>query len=70
MGPSFNEQFDQLGEWRKGFANQLAQFRSWLGEHELLDAAVQEHLHRLEAQLLMTRCAWPLSPSSPGASRS
>ena len=52
MGPSFNEQFDQLGEWRKGFANQLAQFRSWLGEHELLDAAVQEHLHRLEAQLL------------------
>ncbi|MFC4622308.1 dynamin family protein [Comamonas nitrativorans] len=51
MGPSFNEQFDQLGVWRKGFASQLAEFRSWLGEQELLDAAVQDHLQRLEAQL-------------------
>ncbi|VUZ23292.1 Uncharacterised protein [uncultured Comamonas sp.] len=51
MGPSFNEQFDQLGVWRKGFASQLAEFRSWLGEQELLDAAVQDHLQRLEGQL-------------------
>lgn len=51
MGPSFSEQFDQLGSWRKNFASQLGDFRVWLGEHELLDAAVQDHLQRLEARL-------------------
>ena len=51
MGPSFNEQFDQLGLWRKSFASQLGDFRVWLGEQELLDTAVQDHLQRLEAQL-------------------
>ncbi len=51
MGPSFNEQFDQLGLWRKTFASQLADFRVWLGEQELLDTAVQDHLQRLETQL-------------------
>lgn len=51
MGPSFNEQFDQLGLWRKHFASQLGDLRVWLGEHELLDAAVQDHLQRLESRL-------------------
>ena len=51
VGPSFNEQFDQLGLWRKNFASQLGDFRVWLGEQELLDTAVQDHLQRLEAQL-------------------
>lgn len=51
MGPSFNEQFDQLGVWRKGFSSQLTALHSWLGEQGLLDEAVQEHLQRLEGQL-------------------
>lgn len=48
MGPSFSEQFDQLGHWRKGFAGQMAAFRDWLAAQDLLDAAVQDHLQRLE----------------------
>ena len=48
MGPSFSEQFDQFGHWRKGFAGQMAGFRDWLAAQDLLDAAVQDHLQRLE----------------------
>lgn len=51
MGPSFNEQFDQHGAWRRGFAQQLHTLGEWLASHELLDAAVQERLQRLEAQV-------------------
>lgn len=46
--PSFSEQFDRLSRWRKSFAAQMASFREWLAAHELLDAAVQEQLQRLE----------------------
>lgn len=46
--PSFGEQFDRLSHWRKSFAAQMASFREWLAAHELLDAAVQEQLQRLE----------------------
>lgn len=46
--PSFSEQFDRLSHWRKSFAAQMASFREWLAAHELLDAAVQEQLQRLE----------------------
>ena len=46
--PSFSEQFDRLSHWRKSFAAQIASFREWLAAHELLDAAVQEQLQRLE----------------------
>lgn len=46
--PSFSEQFDRLSHWRKSFAGQMASFREWLAAHELLDAAVQEQLQRLE----------------------
>ena len=51
MGPSFNEQFDRFGQWRKGFAGQMAGFREWLASQDLLDAAVQDHLQRLEEML-------------------
>lgn len=46
--PSFSEQFYRLSHWRKSFAAQMASFREWLAAHELLDAAVQEQLQRLE----------------------
>ena len=51
VGPSFNEQFDQHGAWRRGFAQQLHALREWLQSQELLDVAVQERLQRLEAQV-------------------
>ncbi len=51
MGPSFNEQFDQHGAWRRGFAQQLHALREWLQSQDLLDAAVQERLQRLEDQV-------------------
>jgi len=51
VGPSFSEQFDRFGHWRKGFAGQMAAFSDWLAAQDLLDAAVQDHLLRLEALL-------------------
>lgn len=51
MRPSFNEQFDRLGQWRTHFAEQLAAFGSWLGVQNLRDLAVQDHLQRLEHRL-------------------
>ncbi len=48
VGPSFSEQFDRFGHWRKDFAGQMAGFRGWLAAQDLLDAAVQDHLQRLE----------------------
>ena len=51
MGPSFNEQFEQHGAWRREFARQLKQLGDWMTTHELMDAAVQERLQRLEDQV-------------------
>lgn len=51
MGPSFNEQFDQHGVWRRGFAQQLRALSTWLLDHELMDAAIEEQLQQLEAQV-------------------
>ena len=51
MGPSFNEQFDQHGVWRREFAHQLKRLAEWMSAHELMDAAVQERLQRLEDQV-------------------
>ena len=51
VGPSFSEQFDRFGHWRRGFAGQMAAFREWLAAQDLLDAAVQDHLQRLEGLL-------------------
>jgi hypothetical protein len=51
VGPSFNEQFDQYGIWRREFALQLKRLSEWMSSHELMDAAVQERLQRLEEQV-------------------
>ena len=48
---SFNEQFDQYGEWRREFALQLKRLSQWMKDHNLLDAAVEERLQRLELQV-------------------
>lgn len=51
MAPSFNEQFDQHGVWRHDFALRLERLAHWLSAHELMDAAVQARLQRLQAQV-------------------
>ena len=48
---SFNEQFDLHGAWRRGFATRLKQLAYWLKDHDLLNAAAQERMRRLEAQV-------------------
>ena len=51
MATSFNEQFDQHGAWRREFALRLKLLGEWLKDHDLLDAAVEERLRRLESQM-------------------
>jgi hypothetical protein len=51
VGTSFNDQFDQHGVWRREFALRLKLLSEWLKDHELLDAAVEERLRRLETQI-------------------
>ncbi|MES2879243.1 MAG: dynamin family protein [Pseudomonadota bacterium] len=51
MGTSFNEKFDQHGTWRREFALRLKLLAEWMKDHELLDAAVEERLRRLESQV-------------------
>jgi len=48
---SFNEQFDQHGAWRREFALRLKLLAEWMKDHDLLDAAVEERLRRLETQV-------------------
>jgi len=48
---SFNEQFDQHGLWRREFALRLKLLAGWMKDHDLLNAAVEERLHRLEEQV-------------------
>ena len=48
---TFNEQFDQHGAWRREFALRLKLLAEWMKDHDLLDAAVEERLHRLETQV-------------------
>jgi Dynamin family len=48
---SFNDQFDQHGLWRREFALRLKLLAGWMKDHELLNAAVEERLHRLETQV-------------------
>ncbi|MGA8515275.1 MAG: dynamin family protein, partial [Burkholderiaceae bacterium] len=49
--PSFNEQFDSHGTWRREFALRLKLLSEWMRDHELLDSAVEERLQRLENQM-------------------
>ena len=51
MTTSFNEQFDQHGAWRREFGLRLKLLAEWMKDHELLDAGVEERLHRLETQV-------------------
>lgn len=51
MATTFNEQFDELGSWRREFALRLKLLAEWMKDHELLDAAVEERLRRLETQV-------------------
>jgi hypothetical protein len=51
LATSFNEQFDELGSWRREFALRLKLLSQWMKEHDLLDAAVEERLLRLETQV-------------------
>ncbi|MFC6282464.1 MULTISPECIES: dynamin family protein [Polaromonas] len=48
---SFNEQFDQHGTWRREFALRLKLLAEWMKDHDVLDAAVEERLRRLESQV-------------------
>ena len=48
---SFNEQFDQHGVWRREFALRLKLLAEWMRGHDLLNAAVEERLRRLEGQI-------------------
>jgi hypothetical protein len=51
LATSFNEQLDQHGIWRREFALRLKLLGEWMNDHDLLDAAVQERLKRLETQV-------------------
>ena len=51
MGTSFNEKFDQHGVWRREFALRLKLLAQWLKDQDMLDASVEDRLHRLEAQI-------------------
>jgi hypothetical protein len=51
LATSFNEQFDQHGSWRREFALRLKLLAEWMKDNDLLDAAVEERLLRLEAQV-------------------
>lgn len=48
---SFNQQFDQHGIWRREFALRLKRLAQWMKEHDLINAAVEERLQRLESQM-------------------
>ena len=51
MTPSFHEQFDQHGAWRRDFGLRVRQLTDWLRDHELLNAAIEERLRALELQV-------------------
>ena len=51
LGNSFNEKFDQHGAWRREFALRLKLLAQWLKDQDLLDASVEDRMHRLEAQV-------------------
>ena len=51
MASSFNQQFDQHGAWRREFSLRLKLLGDWMKDHDLLDAALQDRLQRLEGQV-------------------
>lgn len=51
LANTFDEQFDQHGVWRREFALRLKLLAEWMRGHDLLNAAVEERLRRLEVQM-------------------
>ncbi len=51
MSRSFNQQFDQHGAWRRGFAHRLKWLSAWLQENDLVDGSVAERLQELESRM-------------------
>jgi len=51
LATSFNEKFDQHGTWRREFALRLKLLAQWLKDQDMLDASVEDRLHRLESQI-------------------
>jgi Dynamin family len=51
VAPTFNEQFDAHGSWRREFALRLKLLSEWMRDHELLDSAIEERLQQLESQM-------------------
>ena len=51
LSRTFNQQFDQYGAWRRGFAHRLQWLGVWLGENDLIDPTVSDRLKALEGQL-------------------
>jgi replication fork clamp-binding protein CrfC len=47
----FNQRFDQHSVWRREFALRLKRLVEWMKSRDLLDAAVEERLCRLESQV-------------------
>jgi len=48
---SFNEQFQQHESWRHGFVLRLKLLVEWLKDQDLLDAAIEERLKRLDQRV-------------------
>ena len=55
VATSFNQRFNQHGAWRREFSLRLKLLGDWMREHDLLDAALEERLHRLETQVRADR---------------
>lgn len=49
--PSFSQNFDRHGSWRREFALRLKLLVEWLKENGLLNLAVEERLKRLESRV-------------------
>lgn len=51
MGPLFSDQFGAHASWRRDTGQRLKHLAAWLRDHDLLDAAADERLRRLESQV-------------------
>lgn len=49
--PSFADDFDSHGVWRREFATRLNQLTEWLSKNELMDTSISERMQQLEAQM-------------------
>ncbi len=49
------QQFEQYGAWRTGVLQALAEFQSWLQQHDLYDATADERVQRIQSVLRSDR---------------